>query len=77
MYYHLQKEGLKRGRSDIDSPECLKNKKETRNLKNNDDNCFQCVLTVALNYQNILNNSQRISKIKPFIDKYNWKEIDF
>ena len=32
---------------------------------------------VALNYRNIKNNLERISKIKPFIDLYNWKEIDF
>ena len=24
-----------------------------------------------------MNNPQRISKIKPFIDQYNWNEIDF
>ena len=33
-------------------------------------------LTVALNYQNVKNNIQRISKIKLFIDQCNWKEID-
>ena len=40
LYCHLQKVGLKRGRSYIDSPEWLKNKKATINPKNNDDNCF-------------------------------------
>ena len=25
----------------------------------------------------LFQNSQRISKIKPFIEKYNWKDIDF
>ena len=34
-------------------------------------------LTVTLNYKNIKNNQERTSKIKPFIDQYNWKEIDF
>ena len=53
LYYHLQKIGLKRGRSYIDSPEWLKKKEETINPKNNDDNCFQYALTVALNHQNI------------------------
>ena len=77
LYYHLQKIGLKRGRSYIDSPEWLKKKEETINPKNNDDNCFQYALTVALNHQNIEKNPSRISKIKPFIDQYNWKEIDF
>ena len=77
LYYHLQKIGLKRGGSYIDSPEWLKNKKATINPKNNDDNCFQYALTVALNYQNIKNNPEIISKMKPFVDQYNWKEIDF
>ena len=77
LYYHLQKVGLKRSGSYIDSPEWLKNKKATINPKNNDDNCFQYALTVALNHQNIKKNPSRISKIKPFIDQYNWKEIDF
>ena len=40
IYCHLQKIGLKRGGSYIDSPEWLKNKKATINPKNNDDNCF-------------------------------------
>ena len=69
--------GLKRGGSNIDSPKWLKNKKATINPDNNDDNCFQYDLTVALNHQNIQNNTQRITKIKSFIDQYNWKEIDF
>ena len=78
LYYHLQKTSLKRtGSSYIDSPEWLKNKKATINPKNNDNNCFQYALTVALNYQSIKKDPQRISKIKPFINQYNWKEIDF
>ena len=77
LYYHLQKIGLKRGGSYIDSPEWLKNKKATINTENNDDNCFQYALTVALNHQNIGKNPQIITKIKSFIDRYNWKETDF
>ena len=51
LYYHLQKIGLKRRGSYIDSPEWLKNKKATINPKNNDHNCFQYALTVTLNHQ--------------------------
>ena len=47
LYYHLQKIGLKRGGSYIDSPEWLKNRKAIINPKNNDDHCFQYALTVA------------------------------
>ena len=70
------KKSLNRGGSYIDSPEWLKNIKATINPKNNDDNYFQYTLTVALNYQNVKKEIQRISKIKLFIDQYNWKEID-
>ena len=69
-YHHLQKMSLKRGGSYADSPKWLKNKKATINPKINDNNCFQYALTVALNYQNIKKDSQRISKIKPFINQY-------
>ena len=41
------------------------------NQKNNDDKGFQCALTVALSYEQIKRNPQKISKIKPFIDQYN------
>ena len=78
LYYQLQKTSLKRtGSSYIDSPKWLKNKKATINPKNNDNNCFQYALTVALNYQNIKKDPQRISKIKPFINQYDWKGINF
>ena len=36
-----------------------------------------CVKTVALNYGEIKKDSQRITAIKPFINKYNWKVINF
>ena len=77
LYYNLNKVSLSRGGSYIDSPKWLKSKKATINPKNNDDKCFQYALTVALNYEQIEKDSQRISKIKPFIEKYNWKEIEF
>ena len=55
----------------------LKSKKTTINPSNNDDKCFQYVLTVALNHEQIKKDAQRITKIKSFINQYNWKEIDF
>ena len=32
---------------------------------------------MALNLDNIDNHPERISKIKPFINQYYWKDIDF
>ena len=69
---------MKRSGSYIETPEWLKNKKTIINPKNiNDDNCFQYSRPVALDHKNIGKNPQRISKIKPFITKYNWKGIEF
>ena len=47
------------------------------NQKNNDNKCFQYAVTAALNIDKINDHPERISKIKPFIEKYNWKDIDF
>ena len=77
LYYDLNKISLNRGGSYIDSPLWLKNKKATINPKNNDDKCFRYAISVASNYQNIEKDAQRISKIMPYIDQYNWKDIDF
>ena len=70
LEYKLNKISLNRGASYLDSPQWLKSKKATINPKNNDGKCFQYALTVALNYQNIKKNPQRISNIKSFINQY-------
>ena len=77
LYYDFNEISLNRGGSCIDSPKWLKDKKSTINPKNNDDKCFQYAVTLALNVDNIDNHPERISKIKPFINQYNWKDIDF
>ena len=77
LYYDFNKININRGGSYIDSPKWLKDKKSTINPKNNDHKCFQCAVTLALNLDKINDHPERISKIKPFIEEYNWKDIDF
>ena len=77
LYYKLHKISLNRGRSYIDSPDWIKKKKATINPKNEDNECLKYAITVALNHEKIKKDPQRISKIKPFIDNYNWKDIEF
>ena len=77
LYYDFNKISINRGGSYIDSPKWLKDKKSTINPINNDYKCFQYAITLALNLDKIRKNPQRISKIKPFIDQYNWKDINF
>ena len=78
LEYHLHKISLNRGSSYIKSPEWIKNKGVTINPKNTkDNNCFQYAIIAALNHQNIEHHPERISKLKPFLNNYNWKDIDF
>ena len=77
MYYGFNKISINRGGSYIDSPKWLKDKKSTINPKNNDHKCFQYAVTLALNLDKINDHPERISKIKPFIEQYNWEDIDF
>ena len=78
LEYHFHKISLNRGSSYINSPEWIKNKGVTINPKNTkDNNCFQYAITAALNYQNIDHHPEKVYKLRPFINNYNWKYIEF
>ena len=77
LYNDFNKTSIYRGGTYIDSPKWLKDKRSTINPKNKDNKCFQYAVTLALHLDNIDNHRERISKIKPFIDKYDWKDIEF
>ena len=77
LYQKLHKISLNRSESYIDPPDWIKNKKATLNPKNKDNECFKYAITVVLNHEEIKKDPQRISKIKSFINKYNWKDIEF
>ena len=55
----------------------MKKKKETINPKKVGDKCFQYAANVALSYEEIKWNPERVSNIKSFINKYNWKGINY
>ena len=78
LYYHLHQTSLKSIRSSyIDSPRWLKNKKATINAKNNGGSCFQYATIAALNRKQIKNHLEKISNLKPFIDQYDCKGMNF
>ena len=64
--------------SELNSLGWLRGKKEAiinnDNINNND---FQNALDDALNYQTTEKDSQRITKLKSYINKYNWEGINF
>ena len=78
MYYKCHEVYFRRSGSYIDSPDWIIIKKTTTiNSKSTDDKCFQYAATVEFNYEKINWNPERVSNIKPFINKYNWKEINY
>ena len=68
-YYFAVKSKL-----ELYSSEWLKSKKESIS---NEDNCFENALNDSLDYQTIKRYPQKISKLKPYINQYNWKDIKF
>ena len=78
LYYECHKMNPNQGRSNRDSPDCIKNKKAIINpINKKDHKCFQQAATVVFNYKEIKQDLQRITKIEPFINKFNWKRLNF
>ena len=77
LNYIFHKIDIKRSGSYIEAPKWIKNKKATINPQNKDDRCFQYAVTIALNYDRIENHPERLNNIKPFINQYEWTDINF
>ena len=77
LYYKCDIVNFKLGGSYIDSPDWIKKKKAAINPKNKDNKCFQYAATVVLNYEEIKWNPERVSNIKPFVNKDNWEEMSY
>ena len=78
LYYRCNQISFNRGGSYIDSLDWIKSKKASVNLINKNDNkCFQYAIIIALNHEEIKKDPKRILKIKPFINKCNWKGINY
>ena len=76
LIYGISLKNVKSGGSYIDSSDLIKNKKATLNpIDKKDNKCFQYAVTVVLNHEEIRKDPQRITNIKPFRNKYNWKKI--
>ena len=78
LYYKCREINPNHRGSYIDSTDWIKNKKATINPINQKDNkCFQYAVTVALNHEETGKNPERITKIKPFINKHKSEGINF
>ena len=76
--YDFNRVSISKGGSYIESPKWLKDKKSTVNQKNNDYKCFQYATILALNFDKVTSHPEKITKkLKSFINKYNWNDINF
>ena len=76
FYCKCHKIDKNRGGSYIDFIDWIKNKKPTINPINKKHNkCFQSAIIAILNYHVIRKHPERITKINPFINRYNWERI--
>ena len=78
LYYKCHKISPNCDGSCQDSPDWIKNKKASITPINNKDNRYsQYAVTFPLNYKEKGKNTERITKLKPFINSYNLEGINF
>ena len=65
------------GSSYIELPKWIKSKKTVINPQNKDKECFKWVVIAALHHEEIKKNHQRISRLRPYENQYNWKRLEF
>ena len=71
MHYKCHKVNYKRDGSYNDSSDLMKNKKATINPNSKGNKCFKCAANVPLDYKETESHTEKVSYIKPFINKYN------
>ena len=77
FYYKCNKINPNCGGSPIDSLDWIKKKPTTNSINKNYNKCFQYPATLALNHVEIGKHSERTTKFKPFIDKYNGEGLNY
>ena len=77
IYYKCHKVNFRFGRSYVDSSYWIKKEKAQINWKHTEDKSFQPPITIALNYGEIKWNSEKVSNVKSFTNKYNWSRINY
>ena len=68
---------LTRGSSHIELPGWIAKKKAVINPKNEDAECFKWAVIAALYHEEINKNPERVSKLRPFAEQYDWEGLEF
>ena len=77
VYINFHRLALTRGGSYVELREWLKSKKAVINPQNKDEECFKWAVIGALHHEEIKNNPERISLLKPYENQYNSKGLEF
>ena len=77
LYINFHRLALTRGGSYIELLEWLKSKKAVINSQNKDEECFKWAVIAALHHKEIKKNHQRISRLRPYENQYNWEGLEF
>ena len=77
MYYKCHKINMNCGGSYTDAPDWIKKKAEISTINKKDNKCFQYVVTVVSNHEEIGKHAERITKIKPLMNKHKREGINF
>ena len=77
LYINFHKLALTRGSSYNELPKWLKSKKAVINPQNKDEECFKWAIITTLYHEEITKDRQRISKLRPYENHYNWEGLEF
>ena len=77
LYINFHRLALTGGGSYIELPRWIKSKKPVINPQNKDEESFKLVAIAALRHEEIKNNLERISLLRPYENQYNWIGVKF
>ena len=77
LYIKFHRLVLTRGSSYNELPKWIKSKKAVINPQNKDEECFKWAVIAALHHEEIKKDHQRISKLEPYENQYNWEGFEF
>ena len=77
LYIYFHRLVLTRGSCYTELPGWIKSKKAMINPQNKDEECFKWAFIVALHHEDIKNNFERISLLRPYENQCNWKGVEF
>ena len=77
LYINFHRLALIRDSSYVKFPKWIKSKKAVINPQSKDEECFKWAVVAILHHKEIKKNHQRISRLRPYENQYNWKGLEF